>query len=89
MAEILMQKDGNGNVALKRYTTIPKVVKIKDVSYVFRVQANICMAWVREEHVAQIMAMMHNCHCGGGSNLPEFRYANESDVRRWTNKGGA
>lgn len=88
MADV--QEDGNGNIALKRYTTIPKLVKMGDgTSYSFTVHANICLCWVQTKHAPQILAILHHCNCGNSNGSPEFRYANESDVRRWTNRGGS
>jgi len=75
-----------GWVALKRYQTINKLVTVGDVEYLFMTRANICMAWVRPEHVGQVLSKKRIC-CGGNKR-PMFLYANESDARRWTNGGG-
>jgi len=53
--------------------------------YVAITQANICMAWVDSADVDFILAKKDGC-CGGKQQ--SFSLANESDVRRWTNKGG-
>jgi len=83
----MAEKDGNGNVALKHYNTNPKTIKIGSIVYSFVPHANICLAWVQEGHVDQVLAIKHKCGCASGGGF-EFRYANESDVRRWTNRGG-
>jgi hypothetical protein len=53
--------------------------------YVAVTQANICMAWVDPIDVDFILSKKDGC-CGG--KRQSFFLANESDVRRWTNKGG-
>lgn len=53
--------------------------------YVAVTQANICMAWIDPDDVDFILAKKDGC-CGG--KRQSFYLANESDVRRWTNKGG-
>jgi len=81
-----MEYNDDGWVALKRYQTINKLVTVGDEEYLFMTRANICMAWVRPEHVDQILSKKKVC-CGG-SKRPQFRYANDDDVRRWTSGGG-
>lgn len=82
-----MITDANGNVALKYYQTIPHVVAISDqTSYAFAVRANICLAWVRPDHVEKMLNKTKVC-CGGNRKKVYF-LANENDVRRWTNGGG-
>jgi hypothetical protein len=44
----------DGWVALKRFQTIPKVVKVGGMEYAFTCQNNVCMAWVQPEHVNQV-----------------------------------
>lgn len=54
--------------------------------YVFAVRANISMAWVRPEDVPCCQAKTGGC-CG--QKKPGIiAFANEADVRRWTNGGG-
>jgi hypothetical protein len=81
-----MITNDEGWVALKRFQTINKVVEVGGESYLFFTKANICLAWVRPEHVEAVLNIKREC-CGG-SRKPMFRYANESDVRRWTAGGG-
>jgi len=76
-----MVKNENGDVALKRYQTINKVVTVSGTEYAFITQNNICMAWVHPEHVDQVLSIMKQC-CGNGKK-PMFTYASETDVRRW------
>lgn len=81
-----MVTDENGNIAIKYYQTVPKEVTVGSVLYQFEIRANINMAWVRPEHVEAILAITKQC-CGG-TRHNVFRYANENDVRQWTNRGG-
>jgi len=73
--------------ALKYYQSIQKYIRLGDGSeYVFVPRANISLAWVSNEHVDQILNIKKGC-CGG-KKKSTFFYANESDIRRWTNGGG-
>lgn len=54
--------------------------------YVLTMRANICMGWVNEEDVACARAVRGGC-CGQ-KKPGVITFANESDVRRWTNGGG-
>ena len=81
----MIQQDGK--VAIKYYQTIPHVVGVSGVGYAFVVHANICLGWVNEEHANTVLSLTRQC-CGGSRKHTYF-YANESDVRRWTNRGGA
>lgn len=78
-----------GEVAIKYYQTVPHTVKVAGQEYyAFVVRANICLAWIRPEHVAMVLSIRRKKCCGNGAKPNEYRYANESDVRRWTNGGG-
>lgn len=77
-----------GQVALKYHQSVQKYIRLGDGSeYVFGVRANISMAWVEPEHV-DIILKIKRSDCSSCGNKPVFRYANETDVRRWTNGGG-
>lgn len=79
-----------GQVAMKYRRQFPARVKCggwpNAVTYIFTIRANIPVTWVEEEHVPCMMNVTYGC-CGtrkpGG-----VLFANESDVRRWTNGGG-
>ena len=73
-------------IALKRPQTINKVVTVRGEQYLFHTRANICLSWIRPEHVGSVLNIKKAC-CGG-KKKSMFRYANEADVRRWTNGGG-
>lgn len=79
-----------GQVALKYYQ--PAQVISADTpskkDYVFVVRASIAMAWVEAGDVANLLARKAGCNCGGGQKRQAYTYANETDVRRWTNGGG-
>lgn len=55
--------------------------------YIGIMKANICMIWAKPGDVENILS--RNCACCPGANKkPCFLYANQTDVRRWTNGGG-
>lgn len=76
-----MQTNAEGQVALKHMRRGRALIH----GYVFVTQANVCLAWVNPEDVDKLLQVKHGC-CG--SKKPVIFYANESDVRRWTNRGG-
>jgi len=79
-----------GQVAMKFRRLVPIRVRCGGhpnyKTYIFMIQANIPMTWVDEEHVPCMENVKWGC-CGrkqkGG-----VLFANENDVRQWTNKGG-
>lgn len=82
----IMNADGT-KVAVSHYiTTNPTVTMGDGTTYKFITQANICLAWVDPKHVPDLFTRRRKC-CGGGGG-PIFRYTNETELRRWTNKGG-
>ena len=87
--DIAPPRVGDGFRALKRYNigdlmTAP----VNGHTYIFKTEANISLAWVAPGDVDAVLAMRGGCNCGGNKkNL--FLYANEADVRRWINRGGA
>lgn len=81
-----MITNDDGWVALRKYRTINKVVSVGGEDYAFITRANICLAWIRPEHVEAVLQIKRVC-CGGNKK-PMFSYADETAVRRWTNGGG-
>ena len=81
-----MVTNDDGWVALKRYQTINKIVKVGGEEYLFFTKANICLAWIRPEHVESVLNIKKIC-CGG-SRKHQFRYASDVDARRHTAGGG-
>jgi hypothetical protein len=79
------ETNDDGWIALKRFQTINKIVTVGDEQYAFQCRFNICMAWVRPEHVDQVLSITKMC-CGG-NRKPMFRYAQALDVHRWINGG--
>lgn len=78
-------------VALKYYqptqrVLVPANTTPTQTDYVFVCKANITLAWVKLDDVNNLLARRKNC-CGG-HRKQTFFYANEDDVRRWTNGGG-
>lgn len=76
-----MVTNESGQVALKRFQTINRLVSVDGTEYVFHTQNNICLAWIQPEHVGRVLAVQRVC-CGG-SKKPMFTYASEVDVKRW------
>jgi len=73
-------------VAIKHRNANQKRVMMRDkTNYVFVPHANIALAWVNDLHVNEVLSIKGGC-CGG--KKPIFFMANESDIRRWTNRGG-
>lgn len=83
-----MAVEFDGYTAVKYYTTIPHVVTIQNMQYAFIVKANICLSWVKNEHVSIVLALHRKGRCCGGHQGQEYRLANEDDVRRWKQNGG-
>lgn len=76
------QRNEQGQIAMCYYLTTDPVINITpEVGYVFRTHANICMAWINEEHAQRLLDMRGGC-CGG--KRPIIRLASELDVERWT-----
>jgi hypothetical protein len=78
--------NADGWVAMRYHFQNRLMVSCGPNTYVFAMQANISFAWVRPEDVPCCQAVTGGC-CG--QRRPNIiRYANESDARRWTNRGG-
>jgi hypothetical protein len=71
-----------GYTAIKYFQQVPQKVKIGTDEYQFGVKANICMAWVKDEHVEAVLNITRVC-CGGNKTHP-YRVANDTDIRRWS-----
>jgi len=92
-----MLKNSEGQIALKYYQPRGQYIDGSGLSsgtlgYVFTVRANISMAWISPIDLTNILNRRRKgCGHGGagcGGKSPAFTYANEADVRRWTNNGG-
>lgn len=71
-----------GQVALIHYITTNPVIMVTDkVGYKFTTRANICLAWVNQEHAQKLLDMRAGC-CGG--KKPVIRVATQTDVERWS-----
>lgn len=83
------QINAAGEVALKYYQ--PAQVLAQNTpsgkGYSFAVRASISMSWVDPGDVDNLLGRKAGCNCGG-KRRQAFFYANEDDVRRWTNGGG-
>ena len=75
----------DGKVAIKYFQQVGQKVQVGKDVYVFDVKMNVCMAWVKKEHVDAVLNIVKEC-CGGNKKKP-YRLANELDVKRWMNEG--
>lgn len=78
-----------GQTAIKYYQPANRIL-VEDTTSgkpcVFTCKASVTMAWVDEADVANLLARRK--HCCGNTRRQIFFYANENDVRQWTNGGG-
>lgn len=84
-----MITNDTGQVALKHYQPAQVIAQSNPSGndYVFVPKANISLAFVRQEDIDSLLARK-TCACGGQNRKSRFLYANEDDVRRWSNGGG-
>lgn len=75
-----------GQVALKYRRQVPKIVRCNGKEHVFQLWANVSLYWADPEDVDCLLETRRSC-CGGSSKIVVI-YANENDVRQWTNRGG-
>lgn len=76
----------NGLVAMKYRRKQRLIAKCGKRTHIFNMQANISMAWIPTEDVPCALALKGGC-CGE-KKKGVVTFANEADVRRWTNRGG-
>jgi hypothetical protein len=81
------QINDKGEIALRYYQQDRILIQNTPSSkeYVAITEANICLVWVDPKDVDYILSKRGGC-CNKQRQL--FSFANESDVRRWTNRGG-
>jgi len=75
----------NGEVALRSYQTVQKLITVNGRSYVFVPQHNISLAWINPEDVSTVLNIKRGC-CGNKN--PYFRYANQHDIDIWYGRIG-
>jgi hypothetical protein len=75
----------NGLVAIKRIPVRGKLINVNGNEYLFQIQHNISLCWVRQEDMYKVLDIKQGC-CGG-QKKPVFHFALEHDVRRWENGG--
>lgn len=68
-------------VAICYYQTIPHIIKVIDAEYAFSVRNNICLSYVKPEHVDTVLNMKKTC-CGGNKKKI-YRRATDIDEKRW------
>jgi hypothetical protein len=76
----------NGLVAMKYKRKQRLIAKCGKRTHIFNMQANICMAWIPIDDVPCALALKGGC-CGE-KKPGVVTFANEADVRQWTNRGG-
>ena len=72
-----------GEVAISYFTEIQHIVRIAKTDYVFVPKRHVCMAWIKPEHVDEILQLRKKC-CGGRHSAPAYRLTSISNVRIWT-----
>lgn len=77
--------DDSGYTAIRHYSSSPRQVVIGSDTYCFVPRHNISLAWVKNEHVDQVLAIKKVC-CGG-SKKPRFLLADDVHINRWRNGG--
>lgn len=80
-----MIKNENGDIAIRYYQTLPHVVGISGkpkIEYVFSVQHNICLSWVKPEHIDQILNIKK--HCCGNNRKQVYFLAEQRHVDIWS-----
>lgn len=80
-----MIKNEQGQIAMAYYQPIPQAVKVGDVTYYFVTQRAVSLAWINEEHVADILRITKRC-CGGNVHIA-YHYATQGEVNVWSNTG--
>ena len=77
-----MIRNDAGEVALQHRTTNPATAKTADgTRYHFIPKFNVCMCWVKEEHVDELMRMRARVCCGKKGQ--KFYYSTQINVNLW------
>lgn len=74
----------DGKIAVQHRITNPTSVRIEESGdvYSFVPLNNVCLGWVKEEHLDKILAIKtKTCECNGGTMAPKFFVASEINVR--------
>jgi len=71
-----------GYTAIRYFQEVQQFVIVSNVTYHFVVQKNICLAWVKDEHVNTVLGITKSC-CGGRT-MGVYRLADETAIRRWS-----
>jgi len=80
-----MIKNGQGQTALVYRQPIPHKIRVGQTIYEFEVKRGVALAWINEEHVANILGITKTC-CGGRTRSI-FLYASPSQVNVWSGTG--
>ena len=71
----------DGMVAMQHYTSNRWTVEVGEDIYTFIPKNNISMAWVKEEHVNQILSVLTKSCCN--KQQRRFHLASEINVNLW------
>lgn len=77
-----MIRNEQNQVAIAYRQPIPHIVKVNGTTYVFDVKRAVSMAWINDEHVADILKITRRC-CGGHMN-PAYHEASQGQVNIWS-----
>lgn len=81
-----MIKNSSGDVAMTYYQNTGYHAQLGNGhEYLFVTHRNVCMAWVKEEDVQKMLAVVKTC-CGGNTR-PIFRLSSQQEVNLWTGSG--
>jgi hypothetical protein len=78
-----MVKNSDGKIAVQHRKTNPTAIQIQntDRQYYFSPLHNVCLAWVEEQDLEKILAIMEkSCDCNGGARTNKFFVASEINV---------
>lgn len=71
-----------GEVAIRHYQPIQKLITVGNTSYVFIPKFNISIAWIKPEHVDTVLRMRKSC-CGNRKHKM-FTITDQTHVDRWS-----
>lgn len=75
----------DGSAAIRRIPPRGKLITVRGTEYLFRIQHDISLCWVKEKDVGAILAIREGC-CGG-IRRQVYHPADETHVRRWESGG--
>lgn len=76
--------NSEGYVAMVYYQPTQKLINVHGTDYVFTLNKNISLTYVRPSDVQELLQFRKQC-CGGNSQTGVFKLANDMQVRIWSN----